>query len=708
MKQSQIGSARKLRVFAVDPSIGKLLHLSHLNEIILSIPWAMENRPYYKPFWGPSGEYLEVVDVDPASGLFYKPINLNDPSLLASNGLSPTESNPRFHQQMVYAVTMDTIAQFEEALGRVVLWSPRVKRGNKHYDDEYVGQLRVYPHGVRDANAYYSPEKKALIFGYFEADDRHPNIAQGSIIFSCLSHDIIVHEATHAILDGIHARFTEASNSDVLAFHEAFADIVALFKHFSHPEVLVDQISAARGNLETDNLLGQLAQEFGRALGRGGALRDALGEMEDGIWKRKIPNKNQIRSLTSPHGRGAILVAAIFQAFLEIYKSRTADLFRIATRGSGIHPPGALHPDLVKRLSDEAAKSARHILRICIRGLDYCPPVDVTFGDYLRAIITADHDLYPEDEKKYRIAIIEAFVSWGLTPKDLRIVSEETLVWKSLDEISQNSDLKTELAEDLGTLIENPEAMLIWIEQNAKGPSIVRKKLEEIAGKISKILETTEFPESTRVGPNRATSSKYSVQKLLEQNLLSLGLKANREAEWWAQKFYCQLFWAFITSPANRELLSFIGLTMDGGAPQTVSRSELSQGLPSIEVHSVRMAARLGVRNQIEREYVVEITQRRRAYFDRDIQSEQDESIDNDKEPDFIFRRGCTLLIDAATFKVRRVIPTKGNIADNTALARQRSYLSDVRDEPKNAFNGGSADLLKGQAFSELHRVAGD
>ena len=157
---------------------------------------------------------------------------------------------------------MDTIAQFEDALGRVVLWSPRVTRRADGYD-EYVGQLRVYPHGLRDANAYYSPEKKALIFGYFEADDTHPNIAPGSTIFSCLSHDIIVHEASHAILDGIHARFTEASNPDVLAFHEAFADIVALFKHFSHSEVLVDQISATRGDLETDNLLGQLAQEFG-------------------------------------------------------------------------------------------------------------------------------------------------------------------------------------------------------------------------------------------------------------------------------------------------------------------------------------------------------------------------------------------------------------------------------------------------------------
>ena len=65
-----------------------------------------------------------------------------------------------------------------------------------------------------------------------------------------------------------------------------------------------------------------------------------------------------------------------------------ADLRRIATGGTGILPPGDIHPDLVDRLADEAAKSASHVLRMCIRALDYCPPVDLTFGEYLRALIT--------------------------------------------------------------------------------------------------------------------------------------------------------------------------------------------------------------------------------------------------------------------------------------------------------------------------------
>ena len=66
---------------------------------------------------------------------------------------------------------------------------------------------------------------------------------------------------------------------------------------------------------------------------------------------------------------------------------------------------GALHPGLVARLADEAANTASDMLTICIRALDYCPPVDITFGDYLRALITADIDLFAEDRYDYRVAL---------------------------------------------------------------------------------------------------------------------------------------------------------------------------------------------------------------------------------------------------------------------------------------------------------------
>ena len=67
---------------------------------------------------------------------------------------------------------------------------------------------------------------------------------------------------------------------------------------------------------------------------------------------------------------------------------------------------------------------------MCIRAIDYCPPVGITFGDYLRAIVTADHDLNPDDVYGYRLAFIESFRAVGeSTPEGMRSMSIEGLLW---------------------------------------------------------------------------------------------------------------------------------------------------------------------------------------------------------------------------------------------------------------------------------------
>lgn len=430
---------RRLRVYAFDPNSARQLETATVNELTLQVVWEErqdtdgngdpEGPPNLR---GPVGKYLEVVDIDPASGCVYEPIDLNDRRLLAKDGTAPSVGDPQFHQQMVYAVGMNVIAHFERALGRRALWSDRKIRNDKgEVIRKFVERLRVYPHALREANAYYTPTKKALLFGYFPAEANAPSTLQGGVVFTCLSHDIIAHEMSHALMDGLHPRFAEPTNVDVLAFHEAFADIVALFQHFSHPEVLRHEIARTRGKLNVDTYLGQLAQEFGQAIGRRGALRDAIGKKnEKGQWQRLEPEPDALAVTAEPHKRGAILVAAIFDAFLAIYESRTKDLFRIATQGSGILAPGEIHPDLVNRLASEAAKVATHILHLCIRALDYCPPVDLRFGDYLRAMITADVDVVPNDKHHYRLALIESFQRRGIRPDDVGNLSVESLIWR--------------------------------------------------------------------------------------------------------------------------------------------------------------------------------------------------------------------------------------------------------------------------------------
>lgn len=449
---------RRLRAYAFDPSLALQVENRTINEVTITIPWE-DLQP------GPVGEYLEIVDVDPATDCVYDPVDLNHPYLLAQDGLSPSEGNPQFHQQMVYAVAMKTIKSFERALGRPAFWTPlrpwrdevdrlSVPPGFPSDGDSYVQRLRIYPHALRERNAYYSPEKRALLFGYFAADESNPGeVYPGGIVFTCLSHDVIAHETTHALLDGMHAYFNEPTNPDVYAFHEAFSDIIALFQHFSYPGVLRSQVARGRGSLSGENLLVQLAQQFGKATGKGHALRDAIGgvrkmrteivesgptgqerkrEVKSYVWDRYRPDATALEDMDlagEAHARGSILVAAVFDAFLAIYDERVADLVRIATGGTGKLPDGNLQPDLVERMCMEARKSAEHVLNMCIRALDYTPPVDITFGEYLRAIITIDRELVPDDSHGYRTAFIQAFRAWGIYPRDVRVLSEESLTW---------------------------------------------------------------------------------------------------------------------------------------------------------------------------------------------------------------------------------------------------------------------------------------
>lgn len=652
---------RKLRIFALDPSVAAQHGTSSIAEITISIPWSKQLRP------GPVDEYIEVVDADPASGCFYEPVDLNDRRILAQNGLAPSETNPQFHQQMVYAVARATIEHFEQALGRVALWSSHrdYRNKNTYYYEQFVPRLRIYPHALRDRNAYYSPQKKALLLGYFPAGVTDANNTRESLIFTALSHDIIAHETTHALLDGVHPRFNEPVNGDVLAFHEGFADIVALFQHFSYPGVLRDQIARTRGNLSEQNLLGQLAQQFGRAAGRGGALRDYLGEVgEDGKWRPVTPSVTLIDRTTEPHERGAILVAAVFGAFLTVYKARTSDLYRIASEGTGVLREGDIHPDLSNRLADEAASCARYVLQMCIRAIDYCPPVDITFGDYLRAVVTADYDFNREDPYGYRLAIVESFRQWGIHPRGMRSMSVEALLWPT-GEAAMEEEGMAQRSRDLSSLL----------EETQDSASLKEVKRRQHDG-------------------HRGPSFK------------PWSLESDRQQAWQDAGTNGATLWQWLHG-AGSKLLPVFGLDVCKSAPPTVFRSRATKA-PTLQVQ-VRTALRRSTRGSTVTDLVVEITQRRRGYFDVAKQKRKDASkkrLSDRDRGDFYYRAGCTLLVDPATMRVRRVIRTPGTITDDVQLERVRSFLNDGGLQPSNAFWMARSALTDKEPFALLHRHA--
>ena len=236
---------RLLRGYAFDPSLATQLETALVSEITYKVPWEKLKA-------GPIGEYLEVVDYDPPSACFYAPVDLDHPSVLAQNGLAPVRGQPAVPPADGLCGGDDdhrplrARARAQGALGGPVrkTAAPISRQTSSCSVCASIRMRCAWP------NAYYSRNKAALLFGYFPAhrrSDLRPVSGRHGV-------HLPVARRRRARDDPRAAgRFSRAlhgaTNPDVLAFHEAFADIVALFQHFTFPEVLSHQIAKTRGDL---------------------------------------------------------------------------------------------------------------------------------------------------------------------------------------------------------------------------------------------------------------------------------------------------------------------------------------------------------------------------------------------------------------------------------------------------------------------------
>jgi hypothetical protein len=394
-----------MRIVAQDPSVtvgGAILTAE------VDVP-AEELAP------GPRGYRVHVIDYDASTGHLYAPLDYappvpRSPRWLENPGAPVSDAvilgDPGFHAQNVYAIVMRTLARFEFALGRRVSWG----------FDSPGHQIKVAPHAFADANAFYSRRDEALLFGHFPSRDGERTV------FTCLSHDVVAHETTHAILDGLRKRFMDPSSSDQAAFHEGFADVVALLSVFAVPEVvrvLLDRHLEARGRSDpraplraadvarerlARSVLLAVAKEFGNEMGP--VARSAL---RHSAALPPSPDHYASEEFEEPHRRGEILVAAIMNAFLSIWADRLRVLVNDATRTVDR-----------SRAAEEGSTIADELLTLAIRALDYCPPVHLEFATFLSAMRTADREVRPVDDKyRFRDHLLAAFAAYGISHASL-------------------------------------------------------------------------------------------------------------------------------------------------------------------------------------------------------------------------------------------------------------------------------------------------
>jgi hypothetical protein len=491
-------TTQKLTIIAQDPAVRR-------NGRILT---AEIEIPAEEILAGPCGYRVNVIDYDSTSNILYEPASYQmvengaykDPFKVTGRAKSAARHNdalvndPRFHSQNVYAIAMRILARFEFALGRRVPW------GSEGH------QLHIAPHAFADANAFYSKQDRGLFFGYFAGSNGKP-------VFACLSHDVVAHETTHALLDGLRGRFLEPSSPDQAAFHEGFADIVALLSVFSLKDIVAKLIDGSTGSsrlidqkfLEPDRLkdsvLFGLAEQMGEELSmvRGQALRESI-KLKPGQNAASLPEFQE------PHRRGELLVAAFMSAFLEIWLKRLDRVGFIQGR---------------KRdrslVIDEGAAVAEHLLTMAIRALDYCPPTDLAFSDYLSALLTIDREVVPDDSRfNYRETLVKCFGDYGMVPDD---DADKDGTWRrcDLDLIYSRTHFDS--------MLRDKEEVFRFLWENRKALDISREGYVEV--------ETVR--PSFRIGPDgfilRETVAEYVQIMTLEVGELKAALNIDAPAD---------------------------------------------------------------------------------------------------------------------------------------------------------------------------------
>jgi len=398
---------RYMTVIAQDPSVRR-------NGKIVMAKVAVPSEDLVK---GPVGYRVQLVDYDATRrsflGSHVLPKTYELEPKAWRRGDSSIVKDLRFHAQNTYALVMRTLARFEFALGRRIGWS---------FD---AHQIKVAPHGMADANAFYSPDVEGLVFGYFDG-------ASGRRVDTCLSHDIIVHETTHALIDGLRPKYMYPSNVDQGAFHEGFADVIALLSVFSQPEVVEHLMQRGRKAsqgvplMQRRDLLADALREsalFGLADEMGSELEGVRGQaLRQSAKLEPDPKLKDTEEFREPHRRGELFVAAVMQGFIKAWSER---VLSAGVPGQKTFP--------ARRVAQEGADVADTLATMWIRAIDYMPPVHLEFGDALSAALTGDFEVRPDDTRfELRRHMVSAFRSFGFAPASDR--KDPPGVWHALPE----------------------------------------------------------------------------------------------------------------------------------------------------------------------------------------------------------------------------------------------------------------------------------
>jgi hypothetical protein len=349
---------------------------------------------------GPTSARIAVVDYNADLDQRFAPARVlkDRTGFLNMAGLDAEKllGNFNFHQVNVWAIAELTLARLEDeyALGRPIPWASG------------LGRLLILPHAGYDENAFYDRGTGALHFFYCEGSD-------GERVYTCLSHDVITHELGHAILDGLKPGYNEVASPETAGFHEYFGDAIAMMASLRNRQIAALVVKDAPERLSARNVVSAIASEFGAA------IRGIPGQAYlRGAWNNRT--MRDLRGTYEEHDWSEILTGIYYQLLQFLYRRNLVKKKKEQMKEKKLpRNKGQRQQRSVAALINAADQTAN----IMLRAIDYCPPVDLRYAEYARAVLRADEIAYPIDQFGVREELRRIFKRRGLMvpPEDTKL-----------------------------------------------------------------------------------------------------------------------------------------------------------------------------------------------------------------------------------------------------------------------------------------------
>ncbi len=316
---------------------------------------------------GPVSLRVAIVDLDPETGEVVTGARINydnkigrylDPDgaiirdyekdgYLVEGAFSDDDKRIYFMKTSVFATVMKTIDLIEKKdnLGHKIQWA---------FDGK---QLLVIPRAGEMANAFYHRNSHSLQFFYFNND-------KGKRIYSCMSRDIVAHETAHAIIDSIAPTLVNAIDPHALAIHEAVADLTAVLLAFESKPLRKLVFTENDYRIHNVSHFTTIAEEFAEGRGHGEGLRNLLND-------RNLISGHPDEVLNNePHDLSEVLSGAIYAVMVKAH-----DKIKDLEVNKGVKSEEAAHRSI--------GKIHIYFRQLLFRALDYLPPGEIAFHDYV-------------------------------------------------------------------------------------------------------------------------------------------------------------------------------------------------------------------------------------------------------------------------------------------------------------------------------------